>query len=103
MASLYIAEFQGIGAPTGNVVQSPQVPPIAEQKLSIGGASVPSAAFNSRTQVIRVHTDAICSIAFGTAAGSTPTATSANARMAANQTEYFSVYGGQLMAVITNT
>jgi hypothetical protein len=103
MAFLYIAEFQGIGAPTGNVVQSPQVPPITEQRVAIGGGSLASNPFNVKTQIIRINTDAICSIAFGSAAGSTPTAAATTMRLAANQTEYFSVYPGQIVAVITNS
>lgn len=109
MAVLFIAEFQGLGAPSGNLQQSAQVPPVAQQTLAIGVGSVASNAFNARTQMIRVHTDAICSIAFGAApttpggTGSTPTATNTNMRLAANQTEYFAVYPGQIMAVITNT
>lgn len=99
MASLYIAEFTTLGAPWGNVVQSGQTPPVTEQKLAIGVSSVQSAAFGSKTLIVRISTDAICSVAFG----DNPTATSNNARMAANQTEYFAVVPGQKVAVITNT
>lgn len=99
MAVIYIAEFQGLGMPVGNLVQSTQWPPITQQTVAIGGASVQSAAFNANTNVIRINTDAICSIAIG----DNPTATATTARMAANQTEYFSVYPGQKVAVITNS
>jgi hypothetical protein len=46
-----------------------------------------------------VHTDAICSISFG----SNPTATATKARMAAGQTEYYAVNASDKVAVITNT
>jgi hypothetical protein len=61
-----------------------------------------SAAFNSQTRMVRLHKDAgsPCSISFGTA----PTATTSNARMAANSTEYNGVPVGQnfKVAVIQN-
>ena len=47
---------------------------------------------------VRVHADAICSIKFGSA----PVATTANMRLAANQTEYFQVSPGDKVSVITN-
>ena len=99
MATLYIAEFASVGG-TGNfVVAGAFAPPITEQTVAIGGGSLQSAAFNTNTSFIRVHTDAICSIAFGT----NPTASAAKMRLAASQTEYFSVVPGQKIAVITNS
>lgn len=98
MATLYVAEFGSLGDTAQSVAQIGQAPPVAEQALAIGGASVPSAAFNNDTQLVRIHADAICSIAFGTA----PVATTANMRLAAGQTEYFGVVRGQKVAVIVN-
>ena len=99
MAVLYIAEFSGLYAKGNQTGQMAITPPIAEQHVSIGMSSTASAAFNAATNLIRVHTDAICSIAFG----ASPTATANGMRLAANQTEYFAVQGGQEIAVITNT
>jgi len=50
---------------------------------------------------VRVHTDVICSIKFGTS----PTATTSTARMVAGQTEYFAVPQGASykVAAISNT
>jgi hypothetical protein len=96
MSTLYISEH------TAGTIASSQVsaqPPIAEQTVSIGGGSQTSAPFNEQTKIIRVHCDAICSIAIG----KTPTASANNARLAANQTEYFSVKPGDAIAVIQNT
>ena len=104
MATLYITEFGNIwrqsGLP-GDIGQIALQPPLAEQTVSLSGSSAQSSAFNSKTQFVRLHTDAICSIEFGT----NPTATTAKARMAANQTEYFAVDAGTSMIVagITNT
>lgn len=77
-----------------------QAPAVAEQTVAIGGASAQSAAFNAATKIIRVHTDAICSIKVG---GTNPTATATTMRMAAGQVEYFGVAPGDKIAVITNT
>ena len=94
MAKVYITEFVAIDM---NVSREP---PRAEQVVAIGGTSVQcSNAFQAGTRVIRVHTDAICSVAIG----NDPTATANTRRMAANTTEYFGVDGGQKIAVITNT
>lgn len=97
MAKLYVTEFAGAGQ---NHMQVAQAAPIVEQTpVVIGAGSLQSAAFDAATTVVRIHTDAICSLAFGT----NPTATTSTMRMAADQTEYFSVKFGQKVAVIANT
>jgi len=102
MAAVYVAEFVSI-AGTGNfAIAAAQVAPVNEQTIAIGGSSATIAtAFNPKSRFIRVHTDAICSIAFGTA----PVATITNMRMSANQTEYFGLppTANFKMAVISNT
>lgn len=99
MATLYVTEFAGPFVKFGVGGWIAQQPPVAEQTVVIGAGSLQSAAFNANTAMIRVHTDAICSIEVGT----NPTATATTARMAANQTEYYGVGAGQKIAVITNT
>lgn len=99
MATLYIAEFAALSGTANFPVAGAFAPPIAEQTVGISGSSAPSAAFNTNTKFVRIHTDAICSIKFG----ASPTAAATNMRMAANQTEYFGVVPGQKVAVITNT
>ncbi|MDE1830240.1 MAG: hypothetical protein KGI25_07955 [Thaumarchaeota archaeon] len=102
MAVLYITEFVGMGGDrNAHMIPVTQQPPIAEQTVSIGASSLQSSAFNNSTGIVRLHTDAICSVEFGT----NPTATATKARMAANQTEYFTVPQGQsyMVAVITNS
>jgi len=97
---LYISEYHRSGiALNGQTLAAGEEPSIATQKITISGASAQSAAFNANTKFIRVHTSEICSITFG----SNPTATVAHARLVAGQTEYFSVFAGQKVAVITNT
>lgn len=108
MAKLYIAEFKDlatVGAPSGWPSHRSSYPPIAgtppviEQTLNVGMSSAPSNAFNAKTNFIRVATDTACSIAIG----ESPTATTDNMRLAANQTEYFGVTPGQKIAVIANS
>jgi len=99
MAVLYIAEYANPPFFQGSYFQAPKDPPLAEQTVAIGAGSVQSNAFNAKTRLIRVHTDAICSISID----SNPTATATKARMAAGQTEYHAVNPGDKIAVITNT
>jgi hypothetical protein len=103
MSVLYVTEFSGVASSQlgGSYTQVSREPPLADQTVAIGVSSVASAAFNTSTTLIRVHTDAICSVAIG----ATPTAAATNRRMAANQTEYFGVPQGLnfKIAVINNT
>lgn len=99
MATLYIAEYSNVMATSEGPVQIAHTPAIAEQTVAIGAGSVQSNAFNAATRLVRLHTDAICSVAFGT----NPTAAATNARLAQNQTEYFNVNAGDKVAVIQNS
>jgi len=105
MSVLYISEYSNVASvdTQRGVRENPtpvaQEPAVAEQHISITAGSVQSAAFNTATRMIRVHADAVCSIAIGT----NPTAVATAKRLAANQTEYFGVSPGHLIAVITNT
>jgi hypothetical protein len=98
MATLYITEYERIPIGAGGSIAMGAEPAQASQTIAIGGASVQSNPFGPTTIYIRAHTDAICSMAFG----ANPTATSVVTRMAANQTEYFSVQSGHKVAVISN-
>lgn len=111
MATLYITEYSGTGFVTSNngpykvQAQAPQEPEITSQTVAISGSPTQSAAFtnnpgqqNQQTYLIRVHTDAICSILIG----ANPTASSSNRRLAAGQTEYFSVTPGHKLSVVSN-
>ena len=103
MAVLYVSEFsQLVPSPTGQGPMAQQ-PSLRDQTVAIGSGSLtPANAFLPATKFVRLHTDSICSIAFGPF--SSVVATSANARMAANQTEYFGVpqSSNGSVAVITN-
>ena len=100
--TIYVNEFTSFGKDAnGNVTPYPLQPATAFQTLAVTGVSAQTTAFAATTTVIQVHTDAICSIVFGTA----PTATTSNARLPANETRYFSVPAGSALkiAAILNT
>jgi hypothetical protein len=100
MAKLFVTEFEQMPETTGGRVAVGLAPPAVDQTpVVIGAGSLQSAAFGARAKFVRLHTDVICSIAFGT----NPTATINTMRMAANQTEYFGVAVGDKVAVIANT
>jgi hypothetical protein len=101
MAKLYVTEYAALGQGANGIpAQIAYEPPVASQVVTFT-TSTQSSAFNAATQFVRVHTDSICSITFGT----NPTATTSNRRMAADATEYFAVPAGNAfkVAAVTNT
>lgn len=108
MATLYVTEYAELAAAQGGgrVAQVPMEPPLVEQAIAITGSSTQTAAFNAKTTLLRVETDAICGYTFGT----NPTATVASAglgsaRLVAGQTQFHAVRAGTAMkvAVISTT
>ena len=104
MAKLYVTEYSDV--PSAYAAASMQLvrePPLVDQAPVAIGTVAQSLPFNASTRIVRLHTDAICSIAIGPPA--TTNATTNNQRMAANQTEYKLVPGnsGYVVSVITNT
>lgn len=101
MSKLYISEFESPGGQAGFPF------PVAgeygnttdQTPVDYNAGEAKSAAFAATTKLVRIHTDAICSIKFGTA----PTATTSNRRMAAGQTEYYFVRPSDKVSAITNT
>jgi hypothetical protein len=99
MAKVYVTEHVRPTMYAGNLLPVAAMPPLATQNVAIGAGSVQSSAFNAATKMVAVHADAICSVEFG----ANPTATANSRRLAANSTEYFEVFPGHKIAVITNT
>lgn len=108
MAAVYVSEYNAISN-TGLALQGVMTPlsrtptpaaqePSVDSVVAITGSSTQGSVFQADTTFIRVHADAVCSIAIGL----NPTATTSNKRLAANSTEYFGVYPGYRLAVITN-
>ena len=98
MAVLFITEFANTTAVEGGDAQVAKWPALAHQTVAIGVTSAQSNPFHEDTRLIRVGTDAVCSIDIGT----DPTATATECRMAADTVEYHGVTGGHKLAVITN-
>lgn len=88
MATLYVTEYQrtahdgaGYGVMTG------VEPATRTQTVAIGGSSAATSQ-PLAGRFVRVHADTACCIKFGS---SGVTATTTDARLAANQTEFFGV------------
>lgn len=98
--TFYITEYASAGHLTGSTVPVAAGRPIVNNNISITASSVQSNAFNANTRMIRVHNDATQPVFM--LLGSNPTAVSGtDARMAANQTEYYQVNPGDKLAVIS--
>lgn len=95
MAVLYITEYSRLAIEYQGLTAMVGLEPSRTQTAAIGAGSV-QATIGPGTRFVRLHTDAICHVKFGT----NPVATSSEMRMAANQTEFFGLKGGELVAVI---
>jgi len=97
VATLYIREYQTIASPGPdfNGMQAGLEPGVDQAPLVFTGGVQQSVAFAGTTRFVRLHTDSICSVLFGTA----PVAAVTNSRMAANQTEFFGVQAGASLKV----
>jgi hypothetical protein len=100
MAILYVTEYAFSGTIAGHGLPAASAPPITNNNVNIGVGAASSLAFNANTQLVRLHNDSTspCSILIGL----NPTATTSDARMAANQTEYYQVPPGYKVSVIQN-
>jgi hypothetical protein len=101
MSTLYVAEYEMLLVDArGDVVLAPLDPPLAEQTVTIGVSSAVAAnPFTTRTRFIQISADTTCSVAFG----KSPTATTGNQRLAANEKVFKGVNAGDLVAVIENS
>jgi hypothetical protein len=104
MSLLRIREYIGTASvgrfsSSGAAVPIAQEPGVNQTVMTISGTHAESAPFGKNTRLIRVHTDAICSIEFG----DSPVAGTGGCRLAANQTEYFGVSPGQKLSVVADT
>jgi hypothetical protein len=101
MAIVDISEYTRLGRDSqNNVIQTGPEPARVYQQVAIAAGSTQSAAFDSATRFVRVHTDAVVRLIFG----ANPTAAAGTSfRMAAGATEFFEVIPGQKLATITTT
>lgn len=99
MSKLWITEYAALAVDSkGNIVAVGLEPAVDKQLLDYAGGAQLSAAFNERTNFIRVNTDANAHINIGP--GTPTTATVAYPRMTAGATEYFGVKPGQKLSVL---
>lgn len=100
MAVLYISEYSEFAVRDGGVAIAKEPTLTASQTLAITASSAQSVAFNAATSFVRIHTDVICAIEFGTAPVALVSSPPAGSkRLAANQTEYWSVPVGAAFKV----
>ena len=87
--ALYIREYDRLGSELyGVTVQAGVEPAVATQRIaSVTATPTQSAAFQTRTKMVRVSTDAACVLEFGL----NPTALQTGIYMAAGQTEFFAL------------
>lgn len=98
MAVLTVVETE---RPRNQWVNIANMPDIATQNIAISGSSTRvTNAFNAKTAIVTLTTDAICSIKFG---GSGVTAATTDFRLPADTIISFSVQPNQYIAVISNT
>lgn len=91
MATLYVRQYTRLAHDENGHPLAAGLEPGKDATLSIAAGSG-NVALTAGTKFVRLHTDAICNFALGT--DSTTAATTSNARMAANQTEFFGVAPG---------
>lgn len=86
MAKVYVTEYARGSLDSRTFLPSGEEPSIKVTVLDTTATHL-SAVFDKNTRLVRLHTDGIISFKFGAA----PTAATTDARMAANQTEYFGI------------
>ncbi|MDE2232850.1 MAG: hypothetical protein KGJ90_01845 [Patescibacteria group bacterium] len=102
MSVLFITEYKAVAVASGagGPLAVALEPPVATQVVTINLTSTASAVFNVDTHFVRLNTDETCSVKFG----ASPTATTNDERLAANQTEFFGISrAGLSVAVIANS
>lgn len=90
MSTLYVTEYTKLAHDGRGLTVIVGLEPSTTQVQTIGGASTP-VTLRTGSKFVRLHTDAICNIAFGS---STVAADGNSMRLAANQTEFFGISSG---------
>lgn len=109
--NLYIEVFAAIGSLGGMATQAPMQPSLGTLVVDFSGGVSASSVIPSGAGLVALHADAPCSYLFGNA-GDDPEATTADMRLAANETRYFTLYdsmvknasglGGLVVSAISN-
>lgn len=107
MATAIIREYADIKVLwAGRSVMAPSEPAIATQIITTSATTAPSAAFNTNTQFVGIHTPAAQAVAveFSATAGATPTAVAnGTPRLPSNSVFYFGVKSGDKVALVDVT
>ncbi len=90
-----MTEYSAQHTDQGRPVPVAYCPQVTTNNVAISGSHAESNPFGTNTNLIRVHSDVICSIKIGL----NPVATTADPRFAANQTEYFGFEAGKGFAI----
>lgn len=100
MGKAYITEYQRLPVQQGLPIQAGYEPGLRNASSPVTfSTAASSATFDAQTVAVRIHVDAICSYSFG----SSPTATTSDARMPADHTEIFGVNPGDKVSFVSNT
>ena len=99
MSTLYVTEYEDLAFDgRGHVIQAGKEPAVTTQKVTFTGTHGESAAFNSRTNFIRIYADGAGYLAFGAA----PVAvTTTGTPISASTAEYFGVIPGQKVSAVS--
>lgn len=99
MSTLYITEYEELAKDgTGAVIQAGKEPAITTQTVSFTGTAGVSAAFNARTNYVRLYADGAGFLLFGVS----PTAVTASGTpIALTTAEYFGVIPAQKVSAVT--
>jgi hypothetical protein len=98
MATLYITEYERIGAAKGIPAPIAQEPAVAEQAVTFTTATA-SAAFGGTTRYVRIVANADAHIKFG----ADPTATTSHQWIAVGTEYWRGVLPGQKVSAVTAT
>lgn len=104
MSTAWVEEFSGVpDVGIGGGAQAPIQPSITTQVVTYTAtAGVTASGFNAKTNLVGITSDGICSFLFA-ASGTTPTATASNSRLAAGNTNFYTVAPGGKVSFVTNT
>jgi len=90
--ALFITEYSNLARDTGsNFIAAGMEPSVAEQALTLSGTSQQSAIFSPQTSFVMLHAQEAACLAWGT----NPAANTLKQRIAAGETRFVGVPGGQ--------
>jgi hypothetical protein len=99
VAVVNVAEYAVLATNANGGIQIPLGTPLTTYDVAVGSSATAGPILNLTTKMVRMNTDVSCRVRLDTSNNVTAT----DARMAANQTEYWGVPGpGFMISVITS-